>query len=74
MVQAASDLSRHRGSKAGRDLHCDALRFDESDSDPPPKVRLAPCGSAWPLVGLAAPVAVNLAWIGLLAYELVKLL
>ena len=45
-----------------------------ADSNPPLKVRFGPWGSAWRLVGLAAAVAVNLAWIGLLAYGLVKLL
>jgi hypothetical protein len=39
-----------------------------------PKARLALWGSAWRLAGLAAAVAVNLAWISLLAYGLVKLL
>jgi hypothetical protein len=31
-------------------------------------------GRAWPLAGLATAVIVNVAWIGLLAYGLVKLL
>jgi hypothetical protein len=29
---------------------------------------------AWPLVGLGAAVAVNMLWIGMLAYTLVRLL
>ena len=39
-----------------------------------PKARLALWGRAWPLAGLAIAVVVNVVWIGLLAYELVKLL
>ena len=39
-----------------------------------PKARLALWGSTWRLAGLAAAVAVNVAWISLLAYGLVKLL
>jgi hypothetical protein len=39
-----------------------------------PKAPLALWYRAWPLTGLAIAVAVNVAWIGLLAYELAKLL
>ena len=39
-----------------------------------PKAPLALLYRAWPLTGLAIAVAVNVAWIGLLAYGLAKLL
>ena len=39
-----------------------------------PKARLTLWGSTWRLAGLAAAVTVNVAWISLLAYGLVKLL
>ena len=35
---------------------------------------LSLCRRAWPLAGLGLAVAVNVAWIGLLAYGLVSLL
>ena len=45
-----------------------------TDNKLSPKARLALWGSTWRLAGLAAAVAVNVAWISLLAYGLVKLL
>ena len=45
-----------------------------ADDNLSPKARLALWVSAWRLAGLAAAVAVNVAWISLLAYGLVKLL
>jgi hypothetical protein len=44
-----------------------------ADNDLLPKARLALWGSTWRLAGLAAAVVVNVAWISLLAYGLVKL-
>ena len=49
-------------------------RMSTADNNLSPKARLALWGSAWRLAGLAAAVAVNVAWISLLAYGLVKLL
>ena len=39
-----------------------------------PKARSARWGSTWRLAGLAAALVVNVAWISLLAYGVVKLL
>jgi hypothetical protein len=45
-----------------------------ADNNHSHKYRFTLWGSSWRLAGLAAAVAVNLAWISLLAYGLVKLL
>ena len=49
-------------------------RMSTADNNLSPKARLALWGSTWRLAGLATAVAVNVAWISLLAYGLVKLL
>ena len=50
------------------------MRMSSTDTGLSPNARLALWESAWRIAGLAAAVTVNLAWIGLLAYWLVKLL
>ena len=50
------------------------MRMSSTDTGLSPNARLALWESAWRIAGLGAAVTINLAWIGLLAYWLVKLL
>ena len=50
------------------------LSMRNADNDLLTAAQLTLWHRAWPLAGLATAMIVNVAWIGLLAYSLVKLL